>query len=118
MRTLIRFVCAVALAGAGALAPVAASATAAPAVPAPAAPAAPTLTDAKPTFRVLVFTKTAGERRSSIKAGVDAIRELGKRRGFAVEATDDATRFTDDVLHRFRTVIFLNTTGDVLDAGQ
>jgi cytochrome c len=111
MRTVIRFVCAIVLAGAGALVP----AAAAPAAPVPAAPAAAA---AKPGFRVLVFTKTAGERRPSIKAGVEAVRELGKQRGFAVEATDDASRFTGEVLQRFRAVIFLNTTGDVLNDAQ
>src|SRR5256885_15298286 len=110
MRTVMRFICAIALAAAGAIVSVPAPAT--------AAPAAPAVSDAKPGFRVLVFTKTAGERRSSIKDGVEAIRELGKQDGFAVEATDDATRFTDEVLQRFRAVVFLNTTGDVLNDAQ
>jgi glucose/arabinose dehydrogenase/type 1 glutamine amidotransferase len=72
----------------------------------------------KPGYRVLVFTKNAGERRSSVKAGVAAIRELGRRHGFAVESTDDAGRFTDQTLKRFRAVVFLNTTGDVLGDAQ
>src|SRR5690348_14704273 len=109
MRTVIRSLCAVALAAAGALAPVAPPVGAATPVAPTAQAAAPAAGDSKPGFRVLVFTRTAGERRVSIKAGVDAIRGLGKRLGFAVEATDDATRFTDEVLPRFRAVIFLNT---------
>jgi glucose/arabinose dehydrogenase len=127
VRTLIHFVCAIALAGAGVLVPAAADAAPAPPTPAPPTPAPttqapPTQAEptaaGRPTFRVLVFTKTAGERRSSIEAGVEAVRALGKRRGFAVEATEDAPRFTDAELRRFRAVIFLNTTGDVLDPAQ
>jgi cytochrome c len=69
-------------------------------------------------FRVLVFTKTAGFRHASIPAAVGAIRELGQRGGFSVDATEDATAFTDANLARYAVVAFVLTTGDVLDAGQ
>jgi type 1 glutamine amidotransferase len=69
-------------------------------------------------FTVLVFTKTTGFRHDSIPAGVQAVRELGAANGFAVEATGDAAAFTPASLARFRAVIFLNTTGDVLDPTQ
>ncbi len=68
--------------------------------------------------RVLIFSKTAGFRHSSIPNGIAAIRKLGQENGFAVDATEDATAFTSKNLARYRTVIFLNTTGDVLDAAQ
>ena len=68
--------------------------------------------------RVLVFSKTAGFRHSSIEAGIAAIRKLGQENGFSVEATEDATAFSDRNLRRFAAVVFLNTTGDVLDAKQ
>ena len=68
--------------------------------------------------RVLVFSKTAGFRHSSIETGVAAMRKLGAEHGFAVDATEDASAFTDRNLRRYRAVIFLNTTGDVLDARQ
>jgi type 1 glutamine amidotransferase len=67
---------------------------------------------------VLVFSKTAGFRHPSIPDGVQAIRELGVAAGFEVEATEDAAAFTPANLARFRAVVFLSTTGDVLDAGQ
>ena len=73
---------------------------------------------AEPAFAVLVFTRTAGFRHDSIPAGVQALRELGAANGFSVEATEDAARFTPAGLAAFRAVIFLNTTGDVLDASQ
>jgi cytochrome c len=68
--------------------------------------------------RVLVFSKTAGYRHSSIEPGLAAVQKLGRENGFAVEATEDAAAFTERNLKRFRTVVFLNTTGDVLDARQ
>jgi glucose/arabinose dehydrogenase/PKD repeat protein len=68
--------------------------------------------------RVLVFSKTAGFRHSSIPNGIAAIRRLGAENGFAVDATEDAARFSDANLARYRAVIWLLTTGDVLDADQ
>src|SRR4051812_743833 len=68
--------------------------------------------------RVLVFSKTAGFRHSSIGVGRDAIRKLGQENGFSVDATEDASAFSSKNLAKYRAVVFLNTTGDVLDAGQ
>ncbi|MPZ82544.1 MAG: carbohydrate-binding protein [Actinophytocola sp.] len=69
-------------------------------------------------FRVLVFTKTAGERRPSIRDGVETIRDLARDNRFRVTVTQDAAAFTPDNLALFRAVVFLNTTGDVLNAAQ
>lgn len=68
--------------------------------------------------RVLVFSKTAGFRHSSIGVGIATIRKLGQENGFSVDATEDAGAFTSKNLARYRAVVFLNTTGDVLDAAQ
>ena len=68
--------------------------------------------------RVLVFSKTAGFRHSSIGVGIAAVRKLGQENGFAVDATEDAGAFTSKNLARYSAVVFLNTTGDVLDAAQ
>ncbi|MCX4472537.1 ThuA domain-containing protein [Micromonospora sp. NBC_01655] len=67
---------------------------------------------------VLVFTKTAGERRASIDKGVNAIRTLGKANDITVDVTANSTAFSDDNLASYGAVIFLNTTGDVLNSGQ
>jgi type 1 glutamine amidotransferase len=69
-------------------------------------------------FSVLVFSKTAGFRHDSIPAGIDAVRALGERNGFHIDAGEDAGAFTDANLARYRVVVFLNTTGEVLDADQ
>jgi len=77
----------------------------------PAAPSAPV----PATFSVLVFSKTAGFRHDSIPAGIAAIRQLGQQLGFAVQATEDAGVFADASLTPYKAVVFLSTTGDVLD---
>ncbi|MFD5073383.1 ThuA domain-containing protein [Streptomyces sp. NPDC058371] len=68
--------------------------------------------------RVLVFSRTAGFRHDSIPEGIAAVRELGSANGFAVDATEDAGAFTAKNLARYGAVVFLSTTGDVLDATQ
>src|SRR5438132_9133578 len=78
--------------------------------------ASPPATAADAPYDVLVFSKTAGFRHDSIPAGIQAIRELGAANNFTVTATEDATQFNATNLSRFETVVFLNTTGDVLDA--
>lgn len=68
--------------------------------------------------RVLVFTKTEGFRHSSIPAGVEAFRKICDGQGWVIEHTEDSARFTDETLEAFDAVVFLNTTGDVLDDEQ
>src|SRR5205823_6561813 len=70
------------------------------------------------TFAVLVFSKTAGFRHDSIPAGTAAIRQLGQQLGFSVEASEDAGIFADASLTKYKAVIFLSTTGDVLNDSQ
>lgn len=69
-------------------------------------------------FEVLIFTKTEGFRHASITNAVVAIRELAAQNHFAVTNTEDSTWFTDTNLARFRAVVFLMTTGDVLDESE
>jgi type 1 glutamine amidotransferase len=69
-------------------------------------------------FTILVFSKTTGFRHDSIPDGIAAIRTLGAEHGFAVDATEDATTFADGALARYQAVVFLCTTGDVLDPEQ
>lgn len=68
--------------------------------------------------RVLVFSKTAGFRHSSIEAGIAAIQKLGQKHNFVVDTTENAERFVEENLKRYHAVIFLNTTGDVLNKAQ
>ncbi|MEU3301604.1 ThuA domain-containing protein [Streptomyces sp. NPDC006678] len=68
--------------------------------------------------RVLVFSRTAGFRHDSIPAGVAALKELGAGSNITVDATEEPAQFTTSNLARYDAVVFLSTTGDVLNAEQ
>ncbi|MFV2118170.1 ThuA domain-containing protein, partial [Streptomyces sp. Act-28] len=68
--------------------------------------------------KVLVFSRTAGFRHDSIPQGIAALKELGAPAGISVTATEEARQFTTANLARYDAVVFLSTTGDVLDADQ
>lgn len=68
--------------------------------------------------RVLVFTKTEGFRHASIPEGVKAIQQLGDKEGFKVDTTSISSKFTEDTLKQYSAIIFINTTGDILDTRQ
>ena len=71
-----------------------------------------------PKFAVLVFSKTASFRHESISAGKAALTKMGQEKGFEVSFTEDAKQFKESNLKKYNTVIFLNTTGDVLNNEQ
>ncbi|MEU8532311.1 ThuA domain-containing protein [Streptomyces parvulus] len=79
---------------------------------------APPRAAADPAYKILVFSKTAGFRHSSIDDGLAALRDLGTAHNFTVDATEDAGAFTSGNLGQYRAVVFLSTTGDVLDGTQ
>nr|WP_295924091.1 ThuA domain-containing protein [uncultured Dyadobacter sp.] len=68
--------------------------------------------------RVLIFSKTLRYYHESIPSGIRAITALGKANGFDVDTTKDAGYFTDQTLKQYAAVIWLSTTGDVLNAAQ
>ncbi len=70
------------------------------------------------TFKILVFSKTEGYRHGSIENGILAIQQLGASNNFAVDTTENAALFTDANLQQYRAVVFLSTTGDILDPTQ
>lgn len=65
--------------------------------------------------KVLVFTKTAGWRHASIETGAAALQKLGQENGFHVDTTENANLINEKNLKDYAAVIFLNTTGDILD---
>jgi type 1 glutamine amidotransferase len=69
-------------------------------------------------YRVLVFSKTLGFRHASIPDGIAGIQSLGAAHNFIVDATEDSTQFTDVNLSRYKTIIFLNPSGEILDPKQ
>jgi cytochrome c len=68
--------------------------------------------------KILVFSKTKGYRHESIEVGKPALIELGKRNNIEVDTTEDATFFNEDNLKKYKAVVFLSTTRDVLDPVQ
>ncbi len=67
---------------------------------------------------ILVFSKTAGFRHTSIPAGKAALLKLGKENNIVVDTTEDASFFTATTLKKYNAVVFLSTTGDVLNDEQ
>jgi len=72
----------------------------------------------QPPARILVFSKTEGFRHESISAGLAALQDLGAANSFVVEHTENAADFQAKNLCRYAAVVFLNTSGDVLDSAQ
>jgi type 1 glutamine amidotransferase len=68
--------------------------------------------------KVLVFSKTAGYHHESIAAGIKAIQKLGKENHFMVDTTTNSNVFTEANLKQYRAIIFLSTTGTVLNDAQ
>ena len=67
---------------------------------------------------ILVFAKTAGYRHASIPKGKEALLLMGKQHNFIVDTTEDASLFTTKNLRKYDAVVFLSTTGDVLNNEQ
>lgn len=70
------------------------------------------------TKKVLVFSKTLGYHHKAIKQGIAAIQKLGLANGFGVDSTINSEKFTPVNLKQYAAVVFLNTTGDVLNEEQ
>jgi len=70
------------------------------------------------TRHLLVFSKTKGFRHESITAGKKMFIETAAQKNYTVDTTEDATVFTYANLKKYNAVVFLNTTGDVLDSAQ
>lgn len=68
--------------------------------------------------RILVFSRTTGFRHDSIEPGIAAIRSLGAANHFEVDATEEAGQFTTANLSRYKAIVFLSTSGDVLNGEQ
>jgi type 1 glutamine amidotransferase len=67
---------------------------------------------------LLIFTKTEGYRHQSIPEGVNAIEEIASQNDISTVHTEDVTYFQPDSLANFDIVLFLNTTGNILNEKQ
>lgn len=70
------------------------------------------------TLDVLVFTRTEEMRHDSIEAGARALEATARERGWRLTRTEDPETFSDDALAEVDVVVFLNTSGNVLDQLQ
>ena len=67
---------------------------------------------------ILVFSETRAFRHRSIPAGVRAFEALGAEYGFSVQASEDSAIFNDRDLAAFDAIVFLSTTGDILNESE
>jgi cytochrome c len=70
------------------------------------------------TRKVLLFTKTKGFHHESISAGIAAIKKIGEENNFSVDVDSTSDVFNDDDLKNYRAVIFLSTTGNILNSDE
>ena len=67
---------------------------------------------------VLIFSKTNGYRHNSIEPAIAALKKAGKEKGWQIYNTESGAFFNDEYLQRFKVVVFLSTTGDILTSEQ
>jgi len=68
-------------------------------------------------IQVQVFTRTEGYRHDSIGAGVALFEELEQRGKISLRATDDPAQLVDE-LAQTEVVVFLSTSGEIVDDAQ
>lgn len=68
--------------------------------------------------KVLLFTKTKGYHHESIAAGIDAIKKIGEDNKFSVDVDSTGSSFNDDALQKYKAIIFLSTTGNILNSDE
>ncbi|MEP7703931.1 ThuA domain-containing protein [Paraglaciecola sp. 25GB23A] len=69
-------------------------------------------------FKVLIFSKTAGWHHTSINEGVTALKAMAENHHFTVDWQEDANLVNSENLAKFDVVLFLQTTGDILNEQQ
>ena len=69
--------------------------------------------------RILVFTRNGeGYVHDNIDKSVEVLKEIGKANGFVVDATDDASVFTEKNLASYDALIFSNTNNETFETDQ
>lgn len=68
--------------------------------------------------RILLFSKTEGFRHGSIPDAIAAIEALGAEYDFLVDKTEESAFFTDANLAPYDAIVWLMTTGDVLNDAE
>jgi cytochrome c len=68
--------------------------------------------------RILVFSKTAGYHHDAIEDGQLALLRLAGEQNAVLDTTSNSHIFREDILSTYGTVVFLNTTLDVLNESE
>lgn len=68
--------------------------------------------------RILIFSKTTGFRHESIEHGAEVLKQLASSNKMVADHTEDSGVFTDANLSKYDALIFLSTTGDILNESQ
>lgn len=69
-------------------------------------------------FSAFLFTKTEGFKHQSIPDGVVAMQQLSQTHQFHLEVSNDPAKFSAEFLKDIDVIIFLNTTGNILNDEQ
>ncbi|GAB3653672.1 ThuA domain-containing protein [Glycomyces tarimensis] len=64
---------------------------------------------------ILLFSKTTGFRHDSIPAGIAALKDIAHDMGYHAEHTEDTDVYDPAALADFSAIVWLSTSGDVLD---
>ncbi len=67
---------------------------------------------------ILLFAQVTESNRESIEKAKTAIEKLGETEHFTVTLTEEADKLTEDNLRQYATLVFLYTSGEVLDDVQ
>ena len=67
---------------------------------------------------LLIFSKTRGYRHKSIEPGKSAIMKMCQEKNINVDATEDSLSFTSENLKKYDVIVFLSTSGDILNETQ
>lgn len=68
--------------------------------------------------RILIFSKTAGDRHPSIPAGRQALLDMAAENQWVADTTENPEFITEENLQRYRAVLFLNSSGNFLNSLQ
>ncbi len=68
--------------------------------------------------KIIIFTKTAEFRHASITAGVEVVTDISKKLGYEVVHTENSAIFNANQLSQVEAIVFLNTTGEILNNQQ
>lgn len=71
-----------------------------------------------PKKTILVFSHTKGFRHDSIPNGIACLKKIGEQQNWTVDATEDPAFFSGDNLQKYDVIVFLSTTGNILDESQ